>query len=107
VTVISNTRWRDRQGTPQEWATAIAWTLWGELAVNAGQYLNVGSKVAVTGALESRRYPSAGRRAIFSFGFTARSVEFLESHTHAEARRNGRTNAPGSEPTNRPAEREA
>jgi single-stranded DNA-binding protein len=107
VTVISNARWKDREGTPHERATAIAWTLWGDLAASASQYLDVGNKVAVAGTLESRRYPSASRRAIFSFGFTARSVDFLESREHAEARRDRRGKSPAGEPTKRPAEREA
>ena len=106
VTVISNTRWKDRKGVPQERKTAISWTLWGDLALNAGQSLGIGSKVAVAGILESRRYPSAGRREIFSFGFTARSVHYLESRADTEARGSRRATSVAEDRNNRRADRE-
>ena len=88
VTVISNTRWNDSDGKPQEKATAIAWTLWGKAALNASWYLDVGSKVAVVGTLEGHRYTGKDGKEAFQFNFTARSVEYLESKADAEARRN-------------------
>src|SRR3954453_14330348 len=54
VTVISNTRWKDREGNMRSKATAILWTLWGKAAINASWYLDVGSRVAVSGTVESR-----------------------------------------------------
>lgn len=100
VTVISNARWKDREGKAREKATAISWTLWGNAAVNAGRYLDVGSKVAVAGTLESRRYPNKEGKEIFGFGFTARSVDYLESRADAEARRNRHAASPGQQPGN-------
>ena len=95
VTVISNARWKDGEGKPQEKATAIAWTLWGKAALNASWYLDVGSKVAVVGTLEGHRYTGKDGREVFGFNFTARSVEYLESKADAEARRNRRASSSG------------
>jgi single-stranded DNA-binding protein len=90
VTVISNSRWRDPQGKVNEKATAVSWTLWGKVAVNASWHLDVGSKVAVVGTLEGNRYIGKDGKEVFGFNFTARSVEYLESKVDAEARRNRR-----------------
>jgi single-strand DNA-binding protein len=92
VTVISNTHWKDSEGKVSERATAITWTLWGKVAVNASSYLDVGSKVAVVGRLEGNRYTGKDGKEVFGFYFTARSVEYLESKTDTEARRNRRAN---------------
>ena len=101
-TVISNARWKDGEGKPQEKATAIAWTLWGKAALNASWYLDVGSKVAVVGTLEGNRYADKEGKEVFGFNFTARSVEYLESKADAEARRDRRATSSG-EPDASPA----
>jgi single-strand DNA-binding protein len=93
VTVISNSRWKDPQGKVIEKATAISWTLWGKVAVNASWHLDVGSKVAVVGTLEGNRYTGKDGKEVFGFNFTARSVEYLDSKDDAEARRNRRANS--------------
>ncbi len=90
VTVISNSRWKDPKGKVSAKATAISWTLWGKVAVNASWYLDVGSKVAVVGTLEGNRYTGKDDKEVFGFNFTARSVEYLESKADTEARRNRR-----------------
>jgi len=93
VTVISNSRWKDPQGKVSEKATAISWTLWGKVAVNASWHLDVGSKVAVVGTLEGNRYTGKDGKEVFGFNFTARSVEYLDSKDDAEARRNRRASS--------------
>ena len=93
VTVISNSRWKDPQGKVSEKATAISWTLWGKVAVNASWHLDVGSKVAVVGTLEGNRYTGKDGKEVFGFNFTARSLEYLESKDDAEARRNRRASS--------------
>ena len=95
VTVISNTRWKDRQGNLQSKTTAIRWTLWGKAAINASWYLDVGSKVAISGTVESRRYSNKEGAQVWTFAFTARSVEYLESRADAEARRKRRADLKG------------
>jgi single-strand DNA-binding protein len=100
VTVISNARWKDRDGKVREKATAIAWTLWGNAAVNAGRYLDIGSKVAIAGTLESRRYANKEGKEVFAFGFTARSVDYLDSRADAETRRNRRATSSGEQGAN-------
>ena len=97
--MISNSRWKDSEGKVREKATAISWTLWGKVAVNAGWHLDTGSKVAVVGTLEGNRYTDKDGEEVFGFNFTARSVEYLESKVDAEARRNRRaSSASGQEP---------
>jgi single-strand DNA-binding protein len=88
LTLISNARWKDGEGKTEEKATSIIWTLWGKAALNASWYLGVGSKVAILGTLESRRYTNREGKDVFTFEFTARSVEYLDSKAQAEARRN-------------------
>jgi single-stranded DNA-binding protein len=95
VTVISNSRWKDPQGKVSEKATAISWTLWGKVAVNASWYLDIGSKVAVVGTLEGNRYTGKDGKEVFGFNFAARSVEYLESKADVEARRNRRATSAG------------
>ena len=102
VTVISNSRWKDPQGKVSEKATAISWTLWGKVAVNASWHLDVGSKVAVVGTLEGNRYTGKDGKEVYGFNFTARSVEYLDSKDDAEARRNRRA-SPASEREPKPA----
>lgn len=102
VTVISNARRADRDGEVQEKATAITWTLWGKVAVNASSHLDTGSKVAVVGTLEGNRYTGKDGKEVFGFNFTARSVEYLESKADTEARRNRRAN-PAGKPEPKPA----
>ena len=87
LTVISNTRWKDRGGQLQERATSITWTLWGKVALNASWYLGMGSKVAITGTMESRHYTNKEGKEVFTFDFTAQTVQFLETKAQAEARR--------------------
>jgi single stranded DNA-binding protein len=94
LTVISNARWKNREGNAAEKATAITWTLWGKAALNASWYLSTGSKVAVTGTVESHRYVSKDGKEVSGFSFTARSVEYLESKAQAEARRNRQAGSP-------------
>ena len=102
VTVISNARRTGADGEVQEKATAITWTLWGKVAVNASWHLDTGSKVAVVGTLESSRYTGKDGKEVFGFNFTARSVEYLESKADTEARRNRRAN-PAVKPEPKPA----
>ena len=87
LTVISNVRWKDGEGQLQQKATSITWTLWSKVALNAALYLGVGSKVAMEGALESRRYTNKEGKEVFTFDFTARSVQYLETMAQAEERR--------------------
>jgi len=93
LTVISNARWKDAQGKPQEKATAINWTLWGKVAMNASWYLIVGSKVEIAGRMESRRYTNKEGKEVFGFEFTARGVQYLETKAQSEARRANRSSA--------------
>jgi single-strand DNA-binding protein len=100
--VISNNRWLDDEGQRQERATSISWTLWGKAAVNAGGQLGIGSKVGISGTLESRRYRNKEGKDVYTFDFTARSIDYLESKADAEARRDRRAAPPVKQPARAP-----
>jgi len=57
LTVISNSHWKDSEGKVSEKASAIAWTLWGKVAVNASWHLDVGRKVAIVATLLTLALP--------------------------------------------------
>jgi single-strand DNA-binding protein len=98
VIVISNNRWLDDQGQRQERATSISWTLWGKAAVNVGSQLGIGSKVGISGTLESRRYRNKEGKDVYTFDFNALSINYLESKADAEVRRDRRAAAPVQQP---------
>jgi single-strand DNA-binding protein len=100
--VISNNRWLDDQGERQERATSISWAVWGKAAVNAGAQLRIGSKVEISGTVESRRYRNKEGKDVYIFDFTARSIDYLESKADAEARRDQRAAPPTKEPLRAP-----
>ena len=68
----------------------MSWTVWGKSADNAAQYLTVGSRVSVSGTLESRRYQDKSSKDVFTYEFTGRSMDFLDTKAEAETRRSGR-----------------
>jgi len=51
--------------------------------------------VAISGTVESRRYSNKEGAQVWTFAFTARSVEYLESRADAEARRKRRADLKG------------
>jgi single stranded DNA-binding protein len=94
ITVISNARWKGRAGQVRERVTAIRWTMWGKNAMNASWYLDNGSKVAIAGTVQSRRYTDKSGKEVSSFDFVARSLEYLDSRAEAESRRKKRADGP-------------
>ena len=98
VIVVSNNRWLDDEGQRHERATSISWTVWGKAALNAGEHLGIGSKVGMSGTLESRHYKSKEGKDVYTFEFTARSIDYLESKADAMARRDRRAAVPAEQP---------
>jgi single stranded DNA-binding protein len=86
VTIISNTK-RGSGDERTEEATAIQWTLWGELAKNAAAYLGKGSRVNVVGRLRNNNYTDGDGRDVYGFGFTVEELDYLDSKAESEARR--------------------
>lgn len=86
VTVISNTRFGSGESR-KEAATAIAWTLWGQQAENAAEYLGKGSHVNIIGRVRNNNYRDAAGNDVYTVAFTADEVDYLDSKADAEARR--------------------
>jgi single stranded DNA-binding protein len=89
VTIISNTR-RGSGDDRAEEATAIQWTLWGKQAENAQEYLGKGSRVNVVGRLRNNNYTDGEGREVYGMTFTCEELDYLDSKSEAQARRQGR-----------------
>jgi single-stranded DNA-binding protein len=90
--------------------TAIRWTLWGRAAENAARYLGKGSHVNVVGTLRADAYTTADGSTAHALVFTADAVDFLDTRSEAEERRERHAfvdemDAPGDsvDPTPQPA----
>ena len=86
VTIISNTRRGSGEDRAEE-ATAIQWTLWGTQAENAALYLGKGSRVNVVGRLRNNNYTDASGAAVYGFGFTCEELDYLDTKSETDARR--------------------
>ena len=89
VTIISNTRRGSGEDRAEE-ATAIQWTLWGKQAENAAEYLGKGSHVNVIGRLRNNNFTDAEGREVYGMSFTCEELDYLDSRSEAQARRQGR-----------------
>ena len=89
VTIISNTRRGSGEDRAEE-ATAIQWTLWGKQAENAAQYLVKGSHVNVIGRVRNNNFTDAEGREVYGMSFTCEELDYLDSRSEAQARRQGR-----------------
>jgi single stranded DNA-binding protein len=85
LTAISNTRKGSGENRGEE-ATAIQWTLWGQRAENAAQYLAKGSHVNVVGRVQNNNYERDGQ-TIYSMAFTAEELDYLDTKAEGEALR--------------------
>jgi single stranded DNA-binding protein len=85
LTAISNSV-RGTGETREVEATPIQWTVWGQQAENAAQYLGKGSHVNVVGRLRQHAYEKDGQ-TVYGLTFTAEEIDYLDSRAEAEARR--------------------
>jgi single stranded DNA-binding protein len=92
LTAISNTRKGSGENRGEE-ATAIQWTLWGQRAENAAQYLAKGSHVNVVGRVQNNNYQRDGE-TVYSMAFTAEEVDYLDTKAEGEALRGKQGPAP-------------
>ena len=92
LTAISNTRKGSGDNRGEE-ATAIQWTLWGQRAENAAQYLTKGSHVNVVGRVQNNNYEREGE-TVYSMAFTAEELDYLDTKAEGEALRGKQGPAP-------------
>jgi single stranded DNA-binding protein len=86
VTAISNSR-RGSGDDRQEESTAIQWTLWGKQAESAAEYLGKGSHVNLVGRLRNNNYQDASGADVYAWSFTVEEIDYLDTRTEGEARR--------------------
>ena len=86
LTAISNSK-RGRGESREDEPTAIQWTLWGQQAENAAQYLGKGSHVNAVGRLRNNHYKDDAGNTVFGFSFTCEEIDYLDSKAEADARR--------------------
>ena len=87
LVAISNS-YRGSGDSREVQATSIQWTLWGSQAENAAAYLGRGSHVNVVGRMSHNNYVKH-EETIYSWDFVVDEIDFLDSRSEAEARRNG------------------
>ena len=81
---------RNDRGGPeprQDVPTAVRWTLWGRAAEHAARYLGKGSHVNVVGTVRADAYTAADGSTAHALVFTADAVDFLDTRSEAEERR--------------------
>lgn len=94
-TVAVQRRFQSSSGERQ--ADFIPIVCWRGLAENCGKYLHKGSKVGVTGAIQTRNYDAADGTKRYVTEIVADEVEFLEKAQHA-GDRGGYAGLSGGEP---------
>lgn len=82
-TVAVNRRFSDHDGNkPADFIPVVAWR---KLAEICGQYLTKGSKIAVEGALQTRKFEDKNGARRTAFEVVASDVEFLDSRERSTA----------------------
>lgn len=111
LTAISNTH-RGSGEAREEMATAVLWTLWGQQAEHAAEYLGRGSHVNIVGRLRNNHYQDSDGVEVYGLVFTVDEIDYLDSRAEGDARRardgagDSPTAAPSAPNTNRKARSE-
>jgi single-strand DNA-binding protein len=97
--VACNRRWPDKQ-KPGEWREETSFfdcTAWGELAENASDSIEKGTRVVVTGRLEQQQWEQDGKprsKVILVVDEVAPSLRFATVTVHKTERKNNMSNVP-------------
>jgi single-strand DNA-binding protein len=86
LTAISN-QYRGSGEDREERSIALRWTLWGQQAEHAAEYLSKGSHVNLVGRLHNTQYQDSEGREVHGFEFTVEDIDYLDSRVEGEARR--------------------
>ena len=84
LNVAANERWTNRDGERQERTEWMRVTVWGATAEACEKYLSTGSKVLVTGRLQTDEYDDKDGIRRWSTKIIAQQVEFLDSRGDRE-----------------------
>lgn len=85
LSIATNESYKDKDG---EWQDKTEWhrvVVWGAQAENCAKYLSKGSKVGVSGKLQTRKWEDDDGNARYTTEVVARNVEFLTKSSAAGA----------------------
>ncbi|MCR4688047.1 MAG: single-stranded DNA-binding protein [Saccharofermentans sp.] len=99
-TVACDRRYKDQNGDKQ--ADFINCVAWRQTAAFVGKYFHKGSKIALTGSIQTRSYDDQSGQKRFVTEVVVDDVEFVESKSSAEGG-NSYNNSRPSESNNQPA----
>jgi single-strand DNA-binding protein len=74
--IATSKNWTDKNGDKQSKTTWHRICVFGKLAENCGKYLEKGSKINITGEIDTQEYEKNGEKR-FATKIIAQSVEFL------------------------------
>lgn len=94
-TIAVDRRFKDNNGQRQ--ADFINCIAWRQTATFIGQYFHKGSKMALTGSLQSRSYDDNQGQKRYVTEVVVDEVEFADSANSGASNRNGSTQAPASQ----------
>ena len=104
---LAVTRRRGRAAEGEERREETDWldiVTFGNVAESCGQYLDKGAQVGIEGRVQSRTWETQEGQKRYSVEIVANNVQFLESKTEADRRRQRSGSAPGAEGEPEPPE---
>lgn len=78
LSIATSERYKDKSGAPQEKTEWHRVAFWGKAAEIIAQYVSKGSKLYVSGSIESRKYDKDGVE-MTAYGIKGRDFKFLDS----------------------------
>lgn len=78
LSIATSEKYKDKSGAPQEKTEWHRVAFWGKAAEIIAQYVSKGSKMYVSGSIESRKYDKDGVE-MTAYGIKGRDFKFLDS----------------------------
>ena len=95
-TVVTNDRWKDKDGQAQERAEFHRVVAWGRLAEICGQYLAKGRQVYIEGRLQTREWEDKEGNKRYTTEIVAREMQMLGGKGEQPAPSTGESVPPAS-----------
>ena len=78
LSIATSEKYKDKSGAPQEKTEWRRVAFWGKAAEIIAQYVSKGSKLYVSGSIESRKYDKDGVE-MTAYGIRGRDFKFLDT----------------------------
>lgn len=78
LSIATSEKYKDKSGAPQEKTEWHRVAFWGKAAEIIAQYVSKGSKLYVSGSIESRKYDKDGVE-MTAYGIRGRDFKFLDT----------------------------